>query len=721
MMIKYKISNYYNFFLTNRHRFVKPLLFVILLLSLVTGAGYRAIYIKNNYEVNGGFEFFVNMASHFWSNPGGYNFEDSIRMKENPEDYVFSRHPGRHVTGSFENEKGWAFILSIILKEGSKGIHNLAQTVVNYQFMLDLLVIILLFYAGRSIAGPLGGSLVAILYALFIPSISMMGWVSYYYWAIPFSALSLFFWTTIYRPESRYYSIRHASVLFFLYGCLIGFATSVRLAFLFLPLFMIPLIFLRERNLIRERDFKRAIVLSAAMLIGQGVMLIPQFLITHKYYGEYTLSTRGKWHHVISGFGVYPNPWGIKDSGDLTAVNWAINNGGPDLNKSGIQEYDNFMKMKSLMLIREHPEIFWENIKTNLLSGITLTPIIGYIKRPHFSGTIDNRMSSNILRFALFPPCLLLFCVFIYFFFYRKHFWLLMSAVLQGFYIIAILGMYFPPVAVHTTAYFPVFVLLLGCAIAVLTKVLLAMPEGAIRCWVNKQGFKYWPVRVKESFIEDWDKEYCSTIGERDEHIGSCRKKIKWLIVALVIFFLVLMVNLFMAKAWKNTLSKRSWDCQTIQLVNGSFEKWSKGANSPPDGWGFLPSNAEESEIRRATGEGKVQSGVSAVEVRAGGSSSSFLFFHITSDQLYYLIGRTITVEGWVKSDNKKSNKVYFEILNCIDTSRYPRSYYQNSGNWEKLTLTYKVPDNIKRMSIRLKINNEADASAYFDGVSMRY
>ena len=135
----------------NRNRFVRRLLFGALLLSLVIGSSYRIVSIQQNFEVVNGFEHYVNMASHFWSEPGGYNFDSGIKMKEKPDDYLFTRHPKEGITGSFENEKGWEFILSLIFKEGEKGVKNLAMTVVRYQVMLDLFVIVLLFWAGKSI------------------------------------------------------------------------------------------------------------------------------------------------------------------------------------------------------------------------------------------------------------------------------------------------------------------------------------------------------------------------------------------------------------------------------------------------------------------------------------------------------------------------------------------------------------------------------------------
>lgn len=732
--IKDITSTLYNSFLINRHRFIRSLLFGILLLSLVIGAGYRAIDIKENFSINGGFEYYVNMASHFWTDPGGYNFEYGLKMKEDPDNYIFTRHPKEPATASFENEKGWEFILSLIFKEGTKGIQNLAMTVVRYQVMLDILVIILLFWAGKSIAGPLGGSFAAILYAVFKPSISMVSWVSYYYWAIPFSALSLVFWTAIYKPESKEYSLKVSSLLFFLYGIVMGFAVSIRLAFLFLPLFLSPLIFLRERAL------KRSLVLLVAMLIGQGILLVPQILITYKYYDKFTLSTRGKWHHVISGLAIYPNPFGIRDSGDLTAVNWAIERGGPDLNKAGIQEYDKFMKKEAIRLFKERPDIFLRNFKRNLYAGITLTPHgrVRYIGGPGFYGIIDSDKDvylPEILRFAYLFPWLALLSIFIIFIFWRERFGPLISVVFQGFYILAILCIYFLPVDVHTTAYFPVFVLLLAVAAAIIVRGILAFSEGWLRCWINGKGIKQWPVFVKECFREDWDTEYRPTMTDSSESFTSFAKKwlkkypmVKWLTITAIV--LLLIAVLFVAKTGKreHMINERS-DNQAIQMINsilnsgtnGNFESWVNGESAPPNEWNFAQLYGKGGEIHKATGSDKVLSGTSSAEVRAGTSADSQLFFIVTPDKLYSLIGKTISVEGWVKSSNKAANKIYISVYNGIDSSRYPKAYYRNSGEWENLTLLYKVPDDITSMLIVLNVESGADASAYFDGIAIRY
>lgn len=723
-MIKTAILTLYSSFLMTRHKFSRPILLCILLTSLVIGAGYRIIEVKKNFKVINGFEFFVNMASHFWTQPGGYNFEESLKIKEMPDDYVFSRHPKVHATGSFENEKGWAFILSLIFKEGAKGIQNLARTVVRYQLMLDLFVVVLLFYSGKSIAGPLGGSLAAILYALFKPSVSMMSWVVYYYWAIPFSALSLFFWTVIYKPETKTYSLRYSSLLFFMYGMVIGFATSVRLGFLFLPLFLSPLIFFRERA------FKRSLVLVLAMLIGHGILLMPQFFITYKYYDKFTLSVRGQWHGIINGLGAYPNPFGIKDSADLTGVNWAIERGGPDLNKAGIQEYDKFMKKEAIRLFKERPDIFLRNFKTNLYAGITMTTKDNYTGGPIFYKIMDSDkeiLDPKIIKFAYSFPYLVFFSILMLLIFWQDRFWQLISVTFQGFYILAVLCIYFPPVTYQIAAYLPTFVLLLAVAPAVLFKGVISIPDGILRCWVNDKGVKDWPNTIRECFHEEWDKEYSPTQKKQFQSISVANQRIspsiKWFIVFLGVV-IIFIAGLDAAIRIKHIPDKKI-DDKTVQMIenilkpetNGGFESWSNGESSLPDGWGFM--HGKGSRIQKAAETGNIKFGVSSAEVWSGSFEDSKLFFGISSDKLYYLIGKTITITGWAKSNNKIRSKAYIFLYTGVNTSQY-LTYYQNSGEWEKLTLTYKIPDDITTMAIVLSVDNGADFPVYFDGIEMK-
>ncbi len=724
--MKNTVSNFYSLFLRKRQQLVRPLSISILIFSLIIGAGYRAVEIKEKFYVTGGFEILVNMASHFWTSPGGYNYDASLKMIEAADSYVFSRTPAEPATGSIEQEKGWPFIISLIIKEGTKGISNIAFTVVRYQLMLDLLVIVLLFFSGKSIIGPLGGSLAAILYALFKPSIYMTSWVVYYYWAIPFSALSIFFWTVLYKPEEKRYSLKYSALLFLLYGMTMGLATSVRLGFLFLPLILSPLIFFRERV------FKRGVILLLAMLIGYAIFLVPQILITKKFHNMSALSVRGKWHFVISGLGAYPNPFGIRDTADLTAVNWAKDRGGPDINKVGIQEYDKFMKKEAIKLLKERPDIFIENFKRNIYSGITMTPKDSdrYSGGPAFLGILDSDKDvydPKILRVAYSFPCLVFLSMLVVFFFWRERFGLLSAVVLQGVYLLGVLCIYFPPVTNHITSYFPVFVLLFAVGWAVLLRGIISLPEGFIRCWVNDLGGKNWPLVAKECFREDWDKEYCDTKTEQPaSRVQIDVKSVTWQKIVIIFSALAFFFAVFYFIKTEKRVKDDEPDDKVYQMLNnilrpetsGGFEFWSGGDSSSPDGWQFI--NGKGGSIHKTTELGKVSIGNSSAEVRPSLLRNSKLFFNVTSDKLYYFIGQTITLTGWVKSNNKISDKVYMSIYAGIDPSRCIKAYYQNSGEWEKLVLNYKIPDDIMEMFIVLNVDNGANESAYFDGIELK-
>lgn len=720
------ISNLYDFFLANRHKVIRPILSGILLFAVVVGAGYRIVNIKENFDINNGFEFFVNMASHFWTEPGGYNHDESLKIKKNPDDYVFSRHPKEPARGSFENEKGWAFILSLIIKEGTKGISNIAFTVVRYQLMLDLLVIVLLFFSGKSIAGPLGGAFAAILYALFKPSINMTSWVVYYYWAIPFSALSIFFWTVLYKPEEKRYSLKYSALLFLLYGMTMGLATSVRLGFLFLPVILSPLIFFRERV------FKRGLVLLLAMLIGYSMLLMPQILITYKHYDKLALSVRGKWHNIVQGLGFYPNPFGIKDGGDLTAVDWAIDRGGPDLNKKGMQAYDKFMKREGFRFFKERPDIFIMNFKHNLYGGITMTSHYSakgslFYKIMQETETTPYPYSRQSVKLAKFFPWLVLLSIFVFLFFWKQRFASLISVVLHGLYTVAILAIYFPPVWFHTSAYFPAFVLLLGVSMAIVVRGTLSTIEGGARCWINGRSLSDLPAVARECFHEDWDKVF---IPEGIKHAPTDKQRIyqliKWTIASsiLVILFVVLpipktiRVNTYIDKI-KTGETVNTGAAILNPETNGSFEEWSSAETPFPDEWGILGKKA--GDVHRAIEIEKVKIGKSSLEVFPDKLRTTAVYFSIPSDKLYYLIGKTITVSGWVKSDNKTAQKIKISIYNNdIDPIKHEGVYYKNSGEWEHLTFIYKVPDDIREMLIDMNVDSGADAPAYFDGIELK-
>ena len=692
---------------------------IILLTALALGGTLRAVDVKEHFSVNGGFNHYVEMASHFWTQPGGYNFLAGVDIQKDPEGYVFTRNPSIQATGSFENEKGWMFYLSLIFLEGSKGLENLADRVIAFNIAWEMVVIICLFFCGKSIAGPLGGSLSSILYALFIPAMRQASWVSYYYWAIPLSAFSLLFWVVIYRPEK--YSLKTKTILFFLYGLLTGFATFGRLGFLLLPIAMIPVIF------IREKSFKNGTILSGVMLLAHLMLLMPQVMITKHWYSQSTLSTRGKWHHVISGLGAHPNPWSIKDTGDLTAVKWAIDQGGPDLNGPGvgIVPYDQFMKSKAITLLKDNPEIFWKNFKDNLYRGITLTPLGGarYMGGPKFAIFLNEGpgYSEKAYRLAALFPWMVLAGGIIIFFFQYRSFLLFFPIVLQGIYLLAVLTLYFPPADVHTTAYFPIFILLMGVSVSIIFKFFYSLMR---TLWAPKPMHLFFPYMVREFHLSNF---LGSSIGEQAnseyEEIEA-RKFWMWGFASILSIYLITDVT---CKYLFNSQLQKTSGAQAIQEINTLLSPYDqenlgfseKSAPSKLKGWNDRDLVSSEKPKLEFNLE-NIHLGRSSIKLQASGSLDSVIFFKITPDKLYSLLGKTILLECWVKSENKMDRKISMFIKNGIDSRRFPVTYYQKSGNWEKLSISYTVPPSEDTFALFLKVGKGSSEPAYFDSVNLR-
>lgn len=475
-------------FITKRGKLARYLSFGMLLLSLIVGAGYRGIVLKEYYKIWDGFGVFLSLASHFHKTPGLYSHEESLYIDKNPEGYIYTRGKSDFKpTGTIENELGWAFILSLILPERAQGVQSLARTVIYYQVILDMAVIILLFWIGKELVGWMGAILAAYLYSIFKMPMVVASWVVYYYWTTPFSVLSLFFWFVLYRPQSQ--SMKKKCIYFFFYGVLIGFATFVRLYFLCLPLFLSPLLFMQEKSV------KKGLILLMIIFVGQSLFLIPQIALNKIHQGVYALSTRGTWHTVIQGLGARPNPWGIKDSQDLTCVDWVIKRGGPDLNQQGIRAYDRFCKQEVLRLFKERPDVFIHNAFINIKDGLTISP--HYF---HFFGLSDTIVGHEALSRTF--PWLVLGTLFILFFICREHFWMMLVVVLHGIYLLLVILPIFPNYIPFIAGYIPVFVLLFAVALAVHCKLIFAIIEAGLRCWVNAQGIKVFPKVLAQCYRE---------------------------------------------------------------------------------------------------------------------------------------------------------------------------------------------------------------------------
>src|SRR3972149_3850987 len=93
------------------------------------------------------FGVFLSMASNFQKTLGLYSPEEALYIQNNPDEYVYTNGKSDYEpTGTIQNEIGWAFILSLILKEGTKGVNNLVLVVLRYQAILEISIIILLFW-----------------------------------------------------------------------------------------------------------------------------------------------------------------------------------------------------------------------------------------------------------------------------------------------------------------------------------------------------------------------------------------------------------------------------------------------------------------------------------------------------------------------------------------------------------------------------------------------
>src|SRR3990172_5781147 len=186
MMIRLKetISNGYNTFLINRHRVGRFLLPTILVTALIIGAGYRSIVIKENYEERPDLGVFFSLASNFKKTFGAYSYDEYLDIAKNPDEYVYTRGKSKFVpTGAIENELGWSFILSLILKDDVKGVHNLALIIARYQIIIDLSIIIILFLLGKRIAGSVGACFAPLLYSIFKMPMVVMSWFFFFYFS----------------------------------------------------------------------------------------------------------------------------------------------------------------------------------------------------------------------------------------------------------------------------------------------------------------------------------------------------------------------------------------------------------------------------------------------------------------------------------------------------------------------------------------------------------
>lgn len=462
----------------------------VLILIVILGASHRAAVLKENFQIIGGPGVFLSMAAHLGHALGAYSDQEASLAIEKPKEFVYDPGNTKYKAKSvINNEIGWSFILRLILPSGIKGMQNIALEVVRHQILVDLLVVLFLFFVGRALVGNLGGLLAALGWATFKMPMVFASWFVYYYWPIPFSALCMVIWACLFRPEDKDTSYWTNLAAVFFFGLVTGLATWVRLHFLLLPLVYAPFI------LIRAGFNKKGLLLLLVFFAGHMLLVTPTLFWNKHYHGRYAITTRGAWHGALSGLGAYPNPWGIINTGEVHLNEWVQARGGPDLNKVGIKAWDDWCRAKLFQFMKERPDIFWRNFKSNFRYGLTITP--HYFK---FFGIFpDDRLIKATY------PWLVLSALALLFFLSRRLFWITAGIALQGLYFLLVVVAYFINYSPWMAGYIPVFAFLLFASLAIWLKFLYACGRALYTVYVAKTADYRKLVQItREQFVHQW-------------------------------------------------------------------------------------------------------------------------------------------------------------------------------------------------------------------------
>ena len=491
------VSKYLNLTLIKfKHQFKINNFVVVfsLVLILVIGGYYRNLAIDSNVRIRNGFESTVSMASYLFKYPAAQlnvNFikpeqsvYDSFPLKDyekystNTDSFIFSRNPDindslKQNMNKSRSELGWAFILRYVLKDGMSGSKNMAKRIVRFRFIIELILIALLFFTGKNIAGLFGGILAGLSYAVFLPAVHMMCYITYYYWAIPFSVFSLFFWIVIYEGKFSQKKFKNKMIIFFFYGALMGFATATRMIYLFLPLFLSPFI------LFKERKIKPTLILLIVMLVGQFILLTPQMFINQKQFGKFSITTRDTWHAVLTGVGIRKNPFGIVNSGDIAVYDYIKRTTGVVYaGGDGMDTYNKACKKQTVKIIKENPVFFINNAIKNIKSAKLINPTGFYaidtpinrttpLKEIHEKGwtrVASARFLGKYLMWLVFLALILCF------FRSKERFTLFLLLIAQSLYLVLVIGLYFPNYLYYFAGYIPCWTLFVSLSLAIVLK-----------------------------------------------------------------------------------------------------------------------------------------------------------------------------------------------------------------------------------------------------------
>ena len=159
---------------------------------------------------------------------------------------------------------------------------------------------------------------------------------------------------------------------------------------------------------------------------------------------------------------------------------------------------EEWYKKEYFKMVKEHPKFFIEKFFKHLKGGLTVSPTDF-----QFFGLVDKPTGFDLVN--KFFPWLALSALCILFIVSRSQFWIGVAVSLQGLYLLLVIVTWFENYTPFIASYIPVFILLLAMAVAVHIKVLIALIEGSIRCWVNDNGIRSLPKTVVDCYREDWE------------------------------------------------------------------------------------------------------------------------------------------------------------------------------------------------------------------------
>lgn len=126
---------------------------------------------------------------------------------------------------------------------------------------------------------------------------------------------------------------------------------------------------------------------------------------------------------------------------------------------------------------------------------------------------------------------------------------------------------------------------------------------------------------------------------------------------------------------------------ETVDIINGGFESWS---NWQPEGWQI---------------NGKSQVSQNVFNIHSGDYSCNVYQYGQLWQECDVTPGETYTLTVYKCSQGSFQTDGIVEVYNVTDSgknvnaSRILTSY----GSWQQFDLSFKVPDNVKRIEIRFK------------------